>query len=102
MAGEAEIGATPRYQVCRRQSQSNPQPPVAVVLLGVLDHELNIQRPIRQQTTERRGNASGQDFVVVFGRDIRPVNCGNNGAVRERDIAFTKGPDRQIVSELSA
>src|SRR5271163_1856982 len=48
------------------------------------------------------GEWNVQNFVVVLRRDATPMNCGNDGAVRERERPFLKGLDRYVVADLSA
>src|SRR5262249_15597042 len=48
------------------------------------------------------GKAAGEDFVVVLRRGFMPVQRGNDGAVRERELAGPKRLDRNIVAQLGA
>src|SRR5271165_157169 len=71
------------------------------VLLGVLDHELNIHGGADKEGLSA-GEFTGQGFVVVWRGDTSPMNGGNDGAVRERARPFSKGLDGYVVAELSA
>src|ERR1700737_240133 len=79
------------------------EPPAARrgVLLGILDHELDIHGgPDNERLSA--GEWTGQDFVVVFRRGTSPMKRGNDGAVWERERPFLKGLESYIVTELSA
>src|SRR5215813_6345818 len=62
------------------------------VLLGVLDHELNVGRSAGD---ERLITAKG--FVVLRRRDELVVQCRNDGAVWEGKLAFPVCLDRDVV-----
>src|SRR5262249_50466753 len=70
------------------------------IFLRVLDHELNIQGRSDNDRLSA-GELTGQSFVVVFRQDTRPMNRGNDTAVREGKLSFFNGIECYIVAELS-
>src|SRR5262249_15771942 len=76
-----------------------PPAPRRGILFCVLDHKLQVPRR-GGPGHERLGPA--KDFVVLLRRDVVPGYTGNDGAVRERELPFAIGLDRDVVAQNAA
>src|SRR5262249_5660428 len=73
------------------------------VLVRVLDHELDVHGGLGNERLEAgTRKADGQDFIVFVRRDFIPMQRGNDGAVRERELPCPKGLYRNTVPQLGA
>src|SRR6185436_2511481 len=94
MAGEASFHQCPVNWFAVAVEVTEPPTSSRGVLLGVLDHKLNVRwRP----GNERLGTA--KDFVVFLRRDVTIVQSCNDCALRERKLPFPVGLDRYIITQ---
>jgi len=96
VAGEAGLH---ECRISRFTVLEMPEPPASGcrVLRRVLDHELNVCGRSRNERLH-----FAKDLVVFIRRDVSVMQSGHDCAVRERELAFAIGLDRNIVAQNSA